>query len=176
MLQQVFHLLLIFSFLTQGATGLARMYIETSWGRTLAWIFGGYESCRTIHIYVGIIMMCGFALHCLYLLFRINWRKFPGSLFGPDSLLPRFKDIKDFFQHIGWFLGIAKPPEFDRWGYWEKFDYWAVFWGLPLLAVTGVMLRFPVWTAKLLPGWILNIAALLHRAEAILAASFICVR
>jgi cytochrome b subunit of formate dehydrogenase len=165
----VFHLLLIFSFLTQGATGVARMYIETSWGRTLAWIFGGYESCRTIHIYVGIIMMCGFALHCLYLLFRINWRDFPGSLFGPDSLLPRPKDIKDFFQHIGWFLGIAKPPEFDRWGYWEKFDYWAVFWGIPVLGVTGLLLAYSLEASRIIPGWGLNLAFWIHRIEAILA-------
>ena len=68
---------------------------------------------------------------------------------------------------------LGSPPKLDRWAYWEKFDYWAVFWGLPLLAVTGVMLKYPVLTTKIMPGWLLNIAALLHRAEAILAASFI---
>ena len=57
--------------------------------------------------------------------------------------------------------------------YDTKFDYWAVFWGLPLLAVTGLMLMFPIASSRILPGWALNIAALLHRAEAILAVSYI---
>ena len=63
----------------------------------------------------------------------------------------------------------------DRWTYWEKFDYWAVYWGLPLLAVTGLMLMYPLTTSRILPGWALNVAAFLHRAEAILAASYIFV-
>ena len=46
--QRAFHLLLILLFLVQAATGLARMYIETHWGRMLAWVFGGYEPSRSI--------------------------------------------------------------------------------------------------------------------------------
>ena len=57
--QQLFHVFLIVSFLIQSATGLARMYIETSWGQGLAYLFGGYEAARTVHVYVGILMLCG---------------------------------------------------------------------------------------------------------------------
>ena len=78
---------------------------------------------RTVlFLYVREFMLCGLAVHALYMLYKINWRKFPASLYGPDSLLPRPTDIKQFFQHIGWFLGFGKPPDFDRWGYLEKFD------------------------------------------------------
>ena len=167
--QQLFHLLLIISFLIQGATGLARMYIETAWGKALAGVFGGYEFSRSLHIYVGIFMLCAFGMHCVYLLFKINWRTFPASLFGPDSLVPGPKDIKDFFQHVGWFMGIARPPQFDRWGYWEKFDYWAVFWGIPVLGVTGLLLAYPLAASRIIPGWGLNLFFWVHRIEAILA-------
>jgi len=61
----------------------------------------------------------------------------------------------------------------ERWTYWQKFDYWAVFWGLPLLAITGLMLIYPMVASRLVPGWALNVAALLHRAEAILAVAYI---
>jgi len=61
----------------------------------------------------------------------------------------------------------------ERWTYWGKFDYWAVFWGLPLLAITGLMLIYPMVASRLVPGWALNVAALLHRAEAILAVAYI---
>jgi len=171
--QRLFHLLLILTFLTQGTTGLARLYIETPCGKRLAWIFGGYEACRTVHIYVGIFMMCLFAVHVLYMLGRVNWKQFPGSLFGPDSLLPHPRDIKHFFQHIGWFLGLCKAPEFDRWGYWDKFDYWAVFWGLPLLGITGLLLAYPLSASKIMPGWGLNVALWIHRIEAILAMAHV---
>ena len=97
-LQRVFHLFLMLTFLIQSATGLARMFVETSWGRNLGYLFGGYEASRTVHIYVGIIMLCGLALHIIYIIFKINWRNFLSSLYGPDSLLFRFKDVKDFSQ------------------------------------------------------------------------------
>ena len=167
--QRLFHLLLILTFMTMAATGLARLYIETPWGRWLAWLFGGYEACRTIHIYVGIFLIFGFLLHALYVVSKIDRKNIAGSLFGPDSLLLQPKDLKEFFQHIGWFLGIKKPPKFDRWGYWEKFDYWAVFWGIPVLGITGLLLAYPLTSSKIIPGWGLNVALWIHRIEAILA-------
>ncbi|MFH1122864.1 MAG: cytochrome b/b6 domain-containing protein [Pseudomonadota bacterium] len=168
-IQRIFHLLLILSFLTQGASGLARMYIETVFGKRLAWIFGGYEGALAVHKVVGILMICGFLVHIVYLLGSIRWRQFPRSLLGPDSLLPTPRDIKEFFQHLGWFFGFGKGPKFDRWGYWEKFDYWAVFWGIPILGVTGLLLAYPLIASEFIPGWGLNVAFWIHRIEAILA-------
>jgi len=43
-LQRLFHLFLMLTFLTQASTGLARMFIETRWGKNLAGFFGGYET------------------------------------------------------------------------------------------------------------------------------------
>ena len=168
-LQRLFHVFLMMTFLTQASTGLARMFIETKWGTSLARFFGGYETCRTIHVYVGIFMLCGFALHVVYVLSRISWRQFPRSLVGPDSLLLQFKDLKEFLLHVGWFLNFTRGPEFDRWGYWEKFDYWAVFWGIPVLGITGLLLAYPLSASQIMPGWVLNILFWIHRIEAILA-------
>jgi cytochrome b subunit of formate dehydrogenase len=64
---------------------------------------------------------------------------------------------------------------FERWTYLEKFDYWAVFWGIPLLFVTGLMLQYPIDTSHLLPGWTLNVALVVHRAEAVLAVTYIVI-
>jgi cytochrome b subunit of formate dehydrogenase len=168
-IQRLFHGLLIVSFLIQGSTGLARMYIETEWGKGLAWVFGGYEGSLAVHKYVGILLISGFVVHLMYLLFKVNWRKFPGALFEPDSLVPQVRDIKEFFQHIGWFMGIGKAPRFDRWGYWEKFDYWAVFWGIPILGATGLILAYSLASSRIMPGWFLNVAFWIHRIEAMLA-------
>ena len=170
---RLFHLFLMVTFLTQSATGFSRLFFTTSWGKALSDVFGGYEATLNIHKTAGVVMMVGFAIHTAYLLTRVNWQNLPKSIFGPDSLVPNLDDARNFFKGLRWFLGSGSKPAFDRWTYWEKFDYWAVYWGLPLLAVTGVMLMYPLQTARLLPGWVLNIAVLLHGAEAILAASYI---
>ena len=170
---RLFHLFLMLTFLIQSGTGFGRLFITTDFGRSLCWIFGGYETAIVIHFWVGILMMTGFTVHIVYLIKRIKRRDLVNSIMGPDSLVPGPQDAQHLFQRILWTMGLGSPPKLDRWAYWEKFDYWAVFWGLPLLAVTGVMLKFPLLSTLVLPGWALNIAALLHRAEAILAASYI---
>jgi len=172
-IQRLFHLILMLCFLTQGATGLSRLYIETAWGQWLAWIFGGYGTAGTIHKIVGVAMFLAFGTHLIYVLFKIKWQSGPRALFGPDSLVPHPRDIKNFFLHIGWFLHLSRHPRFDRWGYWEKFDYWAVFWGTPVLGVTGLLLISPVFTSLFFPGWILNIALWVHRIESILAMAHV---
>ena len=172
-LQRIFHLLLMLSILTQGTTGLCRMYIETSWGKGLSRVFGGYDASLEVHKYVGFFMICGFLVHTIYILFKIDWKKFPGVLFGPDSILPRFQDLKDFFHHIAWFLGLKDAPRFDRWGYWEKFDYWAVFWGMFIIGTTGLLMAYPFAASRIMPGWGLNVAFWVHRIEALLALAHV---
>jgi cytochrome b subunit of formate dehydrogenase len=169
-LQRIFHLGLMIAFLIQGASGLSRMFMEAEWGRALGWIFGGYEGARTIHIRGGIFMLCWIAMHIVYILFNIRWKKFSENLLGPDTLLPQPRDAKEFFQHIAWFVGLrSKPPAFGRWGYWEKFDYWAVFWGMAVIGITGMVMAFPLTATRIMPGWGLNVAFWVHRIEALLA-------
>ena len=62
---------------------------------------------------------------------------------------------------------------FDRWTYWEKFDYWAPFWGVTIIGGSGLMLWFPDVTASILPGWVFNVATIAHGEEAVLAAVFL---
>ena len=173
--QRLFHLFLMVTFLVQSVTGFSRLFISTPWGRKIVNFFGGYQTSGAIHHWVGVLMVAGFVVHGIYLITKINWGNLRESIFGPDSLVPNIQDARHLWQRILWFFGLGSPPKLDRWAYWEKFDYWAVFWGLPLLAVTGLMLMYPVQTSRIVPGWTLNVAALLHRAEAILAVTFIFV-
>lgn len=172
-IERLFHLLLMLTFLLQTATGFSRLYITTVWGKKINAIFGGYDGSLVVHKAVGVVMMVVFVIHTVYLLTQINWRAPLKSIFGEDSLVPNLSDLKHFGQRIRWFFGLGPPPRLNRWTYWEKFDYWAVYWGLPLLAITGLMLMYPLTTSRFLPGWALNIAALLHQAEAILAVTYI---
>jgi cytochrome b subunit of formate dehydrogenase len=172
---RLFHLSLMLTFIIQAATGFGRLYITTSWGRNLTHVLGGYEACMTIHKWVGGIMILVFLIHTIYILKKIDWKHPLAFILGPDSLVPNLQDLKHFWQQFLWSIGLGPAPRYDRWTYLEKFDYWAVYWGMPLLAITGLMAIFPLSTSQVLPGWSLNIAVLLHRAEAILAVTYIFV-
>ena len=100
-------------------------------------------------------------------------KRITAAMFGPESMLPSMQDWHDFVAHQKWFFGKGPRPQFDRWTYWEKFDYLAVFWGIFAIGVSGLILWFPVFFTTFLPGWIINIALVVHSDEALLAAGFI---
>lgn len=97
--QRLFHVLLMMSYLLLGATGLSRLDITSEWGRWLAGVFGGYESALVVHKYAVFFIIVGFIVHALYLLTKINTR----TIIGPDSLLPRPKDVTIFLRTSGGF-------------------------------------------------------------------------
>jgi len=170
---RVTHLFLIVAFMLLAVTGAARALGDTDWGRYMLWLMGGHDRVKVVHVATGYLMTVGFAVHIVLALARLCSRSSLRALFGPDSLVPTWRDVKEFGQRLAWFLGLARAPRFERWTYLEKFDYWAVFWGIPLLFFTGLMLLYPVEASRVLPGWTINVAALLHRAEAVLAVAYI---
>ncbi|RJR47893.1 MAG: cytochrome C [Deltaproteobacteria bacterium] len=172
-LDRLFHVFIMVTFLIQAVTGMGRLLFSTNWGKTVVNLFGGYDGATTVHKTVGILMIIGFVIHIIYVLAKVEWKSWRKSLFDADSLVPRPADAVHFGQKVRWFFGLGPPPAFDRWTYWEKFDYWAVFWGLPLLGITGLMLMYPLAVSRIVPGWVLNILVLLHRAEALLAMLYI---
>jgi hypothetical protein len=94
-------------------------------------------------------------------------------LYGPDSMMIRKQDLIDVFNMFKWFLYLGPRPRLDRWTYWEKFDYFAVFWGIPVIGLSGLMLWFPTFFTSFLPGVVLNVAVIVHGEEALLATAFI---
>jgi cytochrome b subunit of formate dehydrogenase len=88
-------------------------------------------------------------------------------------MLPNKNDWIDLKATIKWFIGMGPRPEYGRWTYWEKFDYFAVFWGVAVIGFSGLMLWFPEWFTLVLPGWLINVAQIIHSDEALLAVGFI---
>ena len=88
-------------------------------------------------------------------------------------MVPQPQDVIDIFAQLQVVRRQGPRPQFDRWTYWEKFDYWAVFWGMFIIGGSGLLLWFPVFFSQFLPGWMFNIATLVHGEEALLAVGFI---
>jgi cytochrome b subunit of formate dehydrogenase len=127
-----------------------------------------------VHRVFGLILITVFAIHIIYMIRSALGRK-KGHLTGPDSLVWTWRDFKAVHQHIAWLFGRREHPVFDRWSWWQKFDYWAVWWGLVIVGTTGLVMFDSVVTTSVLPGWIMNVARWVHKIEAILAMAHIFV-
>ncbi len=174
-LNRTLHVLMIISFLTLSLTGLSLKFSYTGWAKFLSRVFGGFESAGYFHRSAAVIMMIVFATHIIYL-FRLKRNEFgswKAMLIGDHSMLFNKKDLKDFIASLKWFLGLGERPEYGRWTYWEKFDYFAVFWGMFVIGSSGLMLWFPEFFTRFIPGWFINVATIIHSDEALLATGFI---
>jgi len=174
-LNRLLHVMMIVSFLSLALTGMTLKFSYTGWARFLARFFGGFESAGYIHRLGAVLMIITFATHITDLVRRKNreygsWR---ALLFGPDTMLFNGKDLKEFIGSLKWFLGKGPRPRYGRWTYWEKFDYFAVFWGMMVIGSTGLMLWFPELFTRIVPGWFINVATIIHSDEALLAVGFI---
>jgi cytochrome b subunit of formate dehydrogenase len=167
------HGFLMLSFLGLAATGLPLLFADSPWAPGLAALFGGYGVTGVLHRVFAVILIAVFATHVGRLARRIFVKKEYGVLWGPKSMVPQPRDLFDMIAHFRWFLGAGARPKFERYTYWEKFDYWAVFWGMGIIGGSGLMLWFPELFSRWLPGWIFNIALLVHGEEALLAVGFI---
>ncbi|MGA3181167.1 MAG: cytochrome c3 family protein [Verrucomicrobiota bacterium] len=186
--ERFLHFLVVTSFLLLVLTGMPLKFYYTQWAKVIFGLLGGAEVARTLHHFGALVTFLYFGLHLAKLLRngwlgrarffaakggRAKWDLLRGSLFGPDSMIPTWQDCKDFVAHQKWFFGKGPKPQFDRWTYWEKFDYFAVFWGVFAIGVSGLVMWFPQFFSLFLPGWVINIALIVHSDEALLAAGFI---
>jgi len=173
---RVTHALIIVSFLGLVATGFPLKYSYAQWAHDLSAAFGGIRAMGLLHRMFAVVTFAYAGLHFAWLL-HFFWRKCPAPrwryIVGPDSMLFSWRDFKDFVAMARWFFRLGPRPRFDRWTYFEKFDYWGEIWGVFLIGGSGLMLWMPMLFTRWLPGWVLNCAMVIHSIEALLAASVI---
>jgi len=186
--QRFLHYLIITSFLLLVITGMPLKFYYTGWAKALMGGLGGVEAARVLHRIGALVTFAYFGMHLAALAVtlrrqgaelrdpasgRLSVRRALAFFFSPDSPLPSLQDVRDFGAHVKWFFGRGPRPQFDRWTYWEKFDYWAVFWGVAVIGASGLILWGAQAASRLMPGWMINVALVVHSDEALLAAGFI---
>ncbi len=173
--QRLLHLVVIVSFFGLVITGMVLKFSYAAWARVLVRVLGGIDAAGLIHRACALLTFGYMALHLAEVVHR--YRAGGKSLWrfanGPDSLVPRWADARELWATLRWFAGRGPQPRYDRWTYWEKFDYLAVFWGVVVIGSTGLLLWFPELSTHVLPGWAINVATIVHSDEALLAAGFI---
>jgi len=169
------HLVIIVTFLLLAMTGLPLKFHAAGWARQMVELIGGVDNARSIHR-LAAIGTFGYALfHLGHLFVRRVLRAERGLFWGWNSMVPQPRDVADLFANLRYFLYLGQKPAGDRWTYFEKFDYLAVFWGVMIIGASGLMLWLPTWFTSFLPGWTLNAAYVIHSDEALLATGFIFV-
>ncbi len=150
------HALLATSFLVLVYTGFALKFPD-AW--PFAWLVAletGYAWRGWIHRVAALVMV----LDCLWHLAYLPTRRGRGLLV---AMLPRFDDVKEVLQNIGYLLELRDlPPRFDRFSYIEKAEYWALIWGSVVMAGTGFALWFENQALQYLPKWMLDVATMIH--------------
>jgi cytochrome b subunit of formate dehydrogenase len=125
---------------------------------------GGIQTSSLLHR-IGAVGLMGVAVyHMLYLIFSAEGR------WNFVHLIPGPGDLKDLIQMLKYFLGRTEEhPKFSRFSYVEKFDYWAVYWGMVIMVGSGCLLWFETVTLSVFPKYMLDIAKEAHSDEALLA-------
>ena len=169
--ERIQHGVLVISFLLLVVTGFMLRYPEAWWVVALREMSARVFEWRSwAHRIAGVVMLGAGAWHIGYLAFTIPGR----SLFR--DLLPRWRDLKDPFLVLKYNLGLSSTkPEFPRFSYIEKAEYWALVWGTLLMGITGALLWFENTSIGLISKLGFDISRTVHFYEAILATLAIIV-
>ena len=162
--QRVQHIILMISVIILIVTGLPIKFHESAWAKIFFPALGGIGTVRLLHR-VGAVGLIGIALyHLLYLAFCKEGRE------TFRELMPRTKDLKDVWMMVNFLLGReSEKPKMGKFTYIEKFDYWAVYWGMVIMVGSGLILWFVNYALKIFPKFVADIATEAHSDEALLA-------
>lgn len=170
--QRIQHAGLMVSFILLVITGLPLKFSEATVSQWWVGLWGGIEVTRATHHFAAWVIVAVCLYHLLYLCFNVFILRKP----FPVRMIPTRQDLLHFYQDLAYWVGLRKErAKYDRYNWREKFDYWAIFWGMPVMAGSGFILMYPVLVTKFLPGWVVPAALVAHSDEAMLALTWIFV-
>ncbi len=168
--ERVEHGLLVLSFAVLVWSGFALRFPGQWWATPLLAWEAGWAVRGTVHRIAGLVLLGVAVMHVISLFanrnLRLHWK----------SLLPRAADAREGVAAFGYNLGLRRQrPVISSHSYIEKVEYWAVLWGVMVMALTGILLWAHAWILAWLPAIVLNVAGSIHFYEAVLATLAIVV-
>ena len=185
--QRIQHIILALAVVTLVLTGMPLKFHDTSWAPYLYSLFGGINAAPIVHKVAGSILLVLFSYHVAYLCYviymyqivplRKERRLTAGNIlkiFAGLPLIPNLKDAKDIRDLMKYLFFLTnKRPDGARFTWKEKFDYWAPFWGMVIIGLSGLIMWNKEIATYILPGEIINFSLIAHSDEALLAALFL---
>jgi cytochrome b subunit of formate dehydrogenase len=185
--QRIQHVFLFTSVILLALTGFPLRHADEAWARPLYDLLGGHQYAPTVHRFAGTVLLVLFVYHTIYwiVLFirddlgklkRENRLTFGTGVkaFFSQEMVPNKKDAIDIVHLWKYLLYFTdRPPRCERMSWREKFDYFAPYWGVPVLGPAGAILWWRDEISHLVPGIVLNAAYIMHTDEALLAILFL---
>lgn len=164
------HIVLFTSCIILIITGLPVKFHETAWAAFIFRLFGGIGATSLLHR-IGATGLIGVGVyHLIYTITSQQGRR------DFMLLLPRSKDLRDLITMIKFYLGKSNErARFHRFSYVEKFDYWAVYWGMVIMITSGLLMWFEEISLRFVPKFVIDIAKEAHSDEALLATMAIII-
>jgi cytochrome b subunit of formate dehydrogenase len=158
--ERVQHLIFLTSFVMLAFTGLMVWLPE----KMFHFLGSAKESVFFVRGILHRVFATTMILVCIYHLYYLIFKS-AGRRWLMD-MMPRIRDITDFFYYMLYLIGLKdEPPEFDRFSYKHKMEYGALIAGTTLMSTSGIIL----WSEYYWDKFIVDIAALVHGMEAVLA-------
>ncbi|MFH1002525.1 MAG: cytochrome b/b6 domain-containing protein [Chloroflexota bacterium] len=168
--QRIEHIVLMVTFIALAVTGLAQKFYTTGWAEWVILNLGGIEYTRLVHRAFGLLFTLSMVYHLGYLVYALFIRH------SKPSMLPSLKDVRDVINVLRYSFGFAeKPPQFGRYDYRQKFEYWGILFGGTVMTITGFILVYPLSIAAFLPGELVAASQEAHGNEAMLAVLVIVI-
>jgi formate dehydrogenase subunit gamma len=158
------HLAVMVLFSILALTGFPQKFHDAGWAHWLVQAMGGISQVRYLHRVAG-GMFAGLAVFHLGAVIA-------AVLSGRSTLamVPTRKDFQDSIATLRYYLRLSDHhPQFDRFDYREKFEYWGIVMGGIIMISTGFVLLFPMQVTSLLPGEVVPAAKLAHSNEGLMA-------
>ena len=165
------HATLIVSFVTLVVTGFMLKFPDAWWVAPIRSISPTVFEIRSLlHRIAAVLLISGSLYHIYYVLFVPRGRQLV------RDLLPKIQDVHDAIAVAKFNLGLSKEkPQFDRFSYIEKSEYWALVWGTIVMATTGFILWFDNRFLGIIGKLWWDVARTVHYYEAWLATLSIIV-
>jgi cytochrome b subunit of formate dehydrogenase len=185
--QRIQHIILAWAVVTLVLTGMPLKFPDASWSPYLYSLFGGIHAAPVIHKFFGAMLLALFLYHVGYLIYIIyKYQIIPMKqreglsvrkvlkILAEQPLVPNLKDAKDIKDLMKYLFYLTnKRPEGSKFTWKEKFDYWAPFWGMVIIGLSGLVMWNKELATLIFPGELINFSLIAHSDEALLAALFL---
>jgi formate dehydrogenase gamma subunit len=161
---RIAHWGVMLSFPTLVFTGFALKYPDSWWSAPFL-LWGKQDAFRgLLHRTAAVVLLAATLYHLVHL--AVNRRDRAFLL----AMLPKWKDVTDLLDVVRYNLHVRKEePQFGKFNYAEKLEYWAFLWGTAVMALSGFLLWFNNFALRHFPKWITDAATAVHWYEALLA-------
>lgn len=177
------HAFLVTVFVVLCLTGFPMKFSDAPWAPVIYDLFGGIHVAPIIHRIAGVALIVGFVVHIILIMLNVRRSLKAEGKRGIMAwinavialpMIPRKRDLHDLIVWAKYVFFLSpERPNYGHFSWKEKLEYLGLFWGIPLLGVTGVLLWAESVSTHILPGWGLNVAYLAHTYESLLAVAHI---